>query len=391
MSANPAVVANVEIPAVSANPAVVANVEIPAKSENVAKPALCELVEKPDIVETPEIFVNVAIPAKSEKVANPALLDSTASIDVDIVPVVNPVIITSFPINTESLNVDLSSTVNPSSVVSPSTFKSWSKSASFWTFKVFLSVAAPSTSSWSFKYAIPSTSRSFLILAAPFTSRGFVGLAILIPTFAVVWIPAPVWIHLDLISISNIPLPASVPNTISPPLRVPIKLIVVNDPTPMFTPSFCAKIPSAVALGGADTQRIPSTSRLKKYPGWPGLSSESKICSSIWIDPPISNFWSGSVLPIPTLPARLPVPFKVKYSFPLLINWKLSVTVRKPTWRLSISGKIALVNVAIPVENKFLKVKSSKSNTPVISTLLKVAIPVTLSSSRLKLSLPSKL
>ena len=63
---------------------------------------------------------------------------------------------------------------------------------------------------------------------------------------------------------SNTPLPASVPNTISPPLRLPIKLMVVNDPTPILVPSFCANTPSAVALGGADTQRIPSASRLKK-------------------------------------------------------------------------------------------------------------------------------
>ena len=70
------------------------------------------------------MFANVAIPEKSETVANPALCASTASIEVDIVPVVNPVIITSFPMNTESLNVDLSSTVNPSRTVSPSTFKS---------------------------------------------------------------------------------------------------------------------------------------------------------------------------------------------------------------------------------------------------------------------------
>ena len=62
---------------------------------------------------------------------------------------------------------------------------------------------------------------------------------------------------------SKTPLPASVPNTISPPLLVPIKFIVVNDPTPMLTPSFRANIPSAVAFGGADTQRIPPASLLK--------------------------------------------------------------------------------------------------------------------------------
>ena len=67
------------------------------------------MVEKPDIVETPDIFANVAIPAKSEKVANPALFASVAKIEVDIVPVVNPVIITSLPIKTESLNLDNSS------------------------------------------------------------------------------------------------------------------------------------------------------------------------------------------------------------------------------------------------------------------------------------------
>ena len=65
---------------------------------------------------------------------------------------------------------------------------------------------------------------------------------------------------------SSTPEPASLPNTTSPPLLVPIKLIVVNDPTPILTPTFCANTPSAVAFGGADTQRIPSTSRLKKYP-----------------------------------------------------------------------------------------------------------------------------
>ena len=199
--------------------------------------------------------------------------------------------------------------------MSPSTFKFWSKSTLFWTFRVFLNIAVPSTSRASFRYATPSTSKSLLILTAPSTSRGFVGLAILIPTFAVVWIPAPVWIHLDLISISNIPPPASVPNTISPPLLLPIKFNVVNDPTPILTPSFCANTPSAVALGGAETQRIPSISRLKKYPAWPGVLSESKMFASIWTDPPISNFWSGSVLPIPTLPALDPVPSNVSVSY----------------------------------------------------------------------------
>ena len=52
---------------------------------------------------------------------------------------------------------------------------------------------------------------------------------------------------------------------------------------------------------------------------------------------------------------------------------------------------MALVNVAIPVEKRFLKVKSCKSKVPVISTLLNVAIPDTLRLSRFKLSVPSKL
>ena len=121
----------VDKPAVLAKPACVANVDIPAKSENVAKPALCEFVENPDIVATPAILAKVEIPAKSENVANPVLFASTANIDVDIVPVVNPVIITLLPMNTLSLNVDGSSTVNISSVVSPSTFKFRSKSALF--------------------------------------------------------------------------------------------------------------------------------------------------------------------------------------------------------------------------------------------------------------------
>ena len=113
----------VDKPAVLANPDCAAKVEIPARSENVANPALCEFVENPAIVATPAMLAKVAIPEKSENVANPALLASVASIEVDIVPVVKPVIMTSLPMNTESLKVDLSSTVNPSSVVSPSTFK----------------------------------------------------------------------------------------------------------------------------------------------------------------------------------------------------------------------------------------------------------------------------
>ena len=51
---------------------------------------------------------------------------------------------------------------------------------------MFLIIAVPSTSRASFRYATPSTSKSLLILAGPLTSSGFVGLAILIPTFAVV-------------------------------------------------------------------------------------------------------------------------------------------------------------------------------------------------------------
>ena len=80
----------------------------------------------------------------------------------------------------------------------------------------------------------------------------------------------------------------------------------------------------------------------------------------------------------------------VTYSFPLLINWKLSVTVRKPTWRLSISGKIAVVKVAIPEEKRFLIFKSVALTIPVISISLNVAIPETFNSSRFKASVPSK-
>ena len=65
----------------------------------------------------------MAIPEKSEKVANPARCASVANIEVDIVPVVNPVIITSLLIKTDPLKTAGSSTVNSSSVVSPSTFK----------------------------------------------------------------------------------------------------------------------------------------------------------------------------------------------------------------------------------------------------------------------------
>ena len=106
-----------------AKPAVVAKVDIPAKSEKVAKPARCEFVENPDIVATPAILANVEIPAKSEKVANPALLASVASIEVDIVPVVNPVTIKLSSMNTELLKVAGSSTSNSSKNVDPSTFK----------------------------------------------------------------------------------------------------------------------------------------------------------------------------------------------------------------------------------------------------------------------------
>ena len=104
----------VDKPAVRAKPAVVAKVYIPAKSENVAKPARCEFVENPVIVATPAIFANVAIPEKSEKVENPDLLASVARTDVDIVPVVKPVMITLLPMNTLLLNVDASSTVSSS-------------------------------------------------------------------------------------------------------------------------------------------------------------------------------------------------------------------------------------------------------------------------------------
>ena len=103
----------------------------------------------------------------------------------------------------------------------------------------------------------------------------------MIPTFDVVCIPDAFLTQNDLISTSNIPLPASVPKTISPPLLVPIKLIVVNDDTPMLIPSFCAKKPSTKEVGGAGTQRIPPASLLKKFPGLPGVLSESYICSSI--------------------------------------------------------------------------------------------------------------
>ena len=104
-------------------------------------------MENPDIVATPAMFANVEIPEKSEKVANPALLASVARIDVDIVPVVKPVIITLLPMNTLSLNVDASSTVNPSRVVSPSTFKSWSNLHHFEHLRCFFKIDAPSTSS----------------------------------------------------------------------------------------------------------------------------------------------------------------------------------------------------------------------------------------------------
>ena len=72
------------------------------------------------------------------------------------------------------------------------------------------------------------------------------------------------------------------------------------------------------------------------------------------------------------------------------INWKLSVTV-KPTWRLSNSGNIASVNVAIPVEKRFLRVKSCTFKVPVTSKSLNVPIPVTFKLSKFKLSVPSKL
>ena len=70
-------------------------VDIPARSAKVANPALCAFVENPAIVATPATRANDEIPAKSENVAKPALCASTASIEVDIVPVVNPDINTS--------------------------------------------------------------------------------------------------------------------------------------------------------------------------------------------------------------------------------------------------------------------------------------------------------
>ena len=104
----------VDNPAVSANPDCVAKVDMPERSENVANPALCAFVENPAIVETPAILAKVAIPEKSENVANPALFASVARIEVDIVPVVNPVIITSLSIKTGPFKIARSSTVNSS-------------------------------------------------------------------------------------------------------------------------------------------------------------------------------------------------------------------------------------------------------------------------------------
>ena len=116
------------------------------------------------------------------------------------------------------------------------------------------------------------------------------------------------------------------------------------------------------------------------------------MLAPIRTDPPISNFWSGSVLPIPTFPSLGPsVTSTVTYSVLAELTLKYSLTVRMPTWRLSSSGNIALVNVAMPVENKFLKVRSVTSKEPVTSISLKVAIPVTFKLSRSKLSVPSKL
>ena len=74
------------------------------------------------------------------------------------------------------------------------------------------------------------------------------------------------------------------------------------------------------------------------------------------------------MLLIPTLPALTPVAGIVTNSSDPLSILKNSVTVRMPTWRLSSSGNIASVNVAIPVEKRFLKVKSCKSKLLVITT-----------------------
>jgi len=95
--------------------------------------------------------------------------------------------------------------------------------------------------------------------------------------------------------------------TTSPPLPLPMKLIVVNEPTPTFIPSFRAKNPSVLAFGGAEIQRIPLASRDRKYPLSPGKLAESKIFLTIRIELPISSSCSGNVLPIPILPARDPV------------------------------------------------------------------------------------
>ena len=73
------------------------------------------------MVATPAILAKVAIPEKSENVAKPALLASVANIEVDIVPVVNPVIITSLPIKVGPLMFTVPSTIKSSKEDSPST------------------------------------------------------------------------------------------------------------------------------------------------------------------------------------------------------------------------------------------------------------------------------
>ena len=97
------------------------------------------------------------------------------------------------------------------------------------------------------------------------------------------------------------------------------------------------------------------------------------------------------MLPIPTLPALDPVADIVTNSVLPELTLKVSVTVKIPTWKSSTwFRKTASVKVDIPVENKFLKVRSSTSKLPVISTSLNVAIPLTFKLSRFKVSVPSK-
>ena len=111
----------------------------------------------------------------------------------------------------------------------------------------------------------------------------------------------------------------------------------------------------------------------------------------MWIEPPISNFWSGKVLLIPTLPFLVPTADTVTNSSTPSLTLKKLETVRIPTWRLSSSGKITSVKVEIPDENKFLTLRSVASIWPVITISLKVAMPDTLKLSRSKESVPSKL